>query len=392
MTVNNVVVGSTHVADRELRARFRRRRRPPHCYGHDCRRDQRAARLHHQSAGADADERLAEPRYAGRDRGGHPDGHQLRPRRHGGERQRRRRHGHQCRCGQPDVADRERRARSSCSRWRPYGDGNDRRRNERSANLHDQSAAARFPTFTYTGGEQLFTVPAGVVSNPDRRSGRSGRQRERGGGSRRRRSMGGRTTATVSVLPGAFLTVRVGGSGPDGKSASTVGGFNGGGASAGNGGGGGGASSVRDGSIPLVIAGGGGGGGGSADILGGVGGAGGGLTAAAGGSAGPVGGGGGGGGTQAAGGGGGGGGTPVAPLAPPALRVRVEPVAPGRPTTPLRGGGGGGGGYFGGGGGGGGVGVSVTSWRRRRGRLVVRGAWRDRCRASARGQHPATVR
>ncbi len=39
-------------------------------------------------------ERLAESRYAGHDRGGHADGHQLRRRRHGGERQRRRRHGH----------------------------------------------------------------------------------------------------------------------------------------------------------------------------------------------------------------------------------------------------------------------------------------------------------
>ena len=139
-------------------------------------------------------------------------------------------------------------------------------------------------TFSYTGGEQLFSVPAGVVAITIDASGAAG---GKGNGAEEltlARSMGGRTTATVSVVPGRLLTVRVGGSGPDGQSPSTAGGFNGGGASAGNGGGGGGASSVRDGTIPLVIAGGGGGGGGSADSLGGVGGAGGGLTAAAGGA------------------------------------------------------------------------------------------------------------
>ena len=50
------------------------------------------------------------------------------------------------------------------ARWCPHGDGHDGRRDERTANLHDQSAAARFPTFVFTGGPQTFTVPAGVVS------------------------------------------------------------------------------------------------------------------------------------------------------------------------------------------------------------------------------------
>ena len=55
-----------------------------------------------------------------------------------------RRDGHQRRRGQQHVADRQLRARSGRSGWSPHGDGHDRRRNQRSANLHDQSAAARF--------------------------------------------------------------------------------------------------------------------------------------------------------------------------------------------------------------------------------------------------------
>ena len=209
-------------------------------------------------------------------------------------------------------------------------------------------------TFSYTGGDQLFTVPAGVVAIT---IGATGAVGGKGNGAEElglARSMGGRTTATVSVVPGTLLTVRVGGSGPDGRSPSTAGGFNGGGASAGNGGGGGGASSVRDGSIPLVIAGGGGGGGASNDSLGGLGGAGGGLTAAAGGSAGPVGGKGGDGGTQAAGGAGGARGNPGGTDGTAGIAGSGGTGGVAIPGDSLRGGGGGGGGYFGGGGGGGG--------------------------------------
>ena len=130
-------------------------------------------------------------------------------------------------------------------------------------------------TFAYTGGEQHFTVPAGVGSITILATGAVG-GKGNGVSNGLPLGMGGRTTATVSVLPGALLTVRVGGSGPDGDSPSTAGGFNGGGASAANGGGVGGASSVRDGSIPLVVAGGGGGGGGATDAIGGIGGHGGG--------------------------------------------------------------------------------------------------------------------
>ena len=169
--------------------------------------------------------------------------------------------------------------------------------------------------------------------------------------------LGGRTTATVSVTPGASLTVRVGGVGRKRCPLSaTAGGFNGGGGSTGNGGGGGGASSVHDGATPLVIAGGGGGGGGAepaaARCGGGNGGAGGGLAANAGASP-SGGGGGGGGGTQVAGGAGGtGAASPLAPTEPLARRIRVE--LGGRHQPGVVGGGGGGGGYFGGGGGGGG--------------------------------------
>ena len=77
---------------------------------------------------------------------------------------RRRRDGHQRRRGQRDVADRQLRARSGRSRWCPHGDGHDGRRDERRANLHDQSAGAGSTTFNFTGVEQPFTVPAGVVS------------------------------------------------------------------------------------------------------------------------------------------------------------------------------------------------------------------------------------
>ena len=48
VTVNNVVVGSSDVADRQLRARSGRRARCPHGDGHDGRRNERRANLHGQ--------------------------------------------------------------------------------------------------------------------------------------------------------------------------------------------------------------------------------------------------------------------------------------------------------------------------------------------------------
>ena len=209
-------------------------------------------------------------------------------------------------------------------------------------------------TFTYTGGSQTFVVPVGVINITILAAGAEG-----GFGGVTVGGipgLGGRTTATVAVTPGASLTVLVGGKGQDGRpDFVTGGGFNGGGDSTGDGGGGGGASSVRDGATPLVVVGGGGGGGaesGGVPPAGGNGGAGGGLTAASG--VGPAqGGGAGGGGTQTAGGAGG---------AKSSLSgidgtagASVQGGTGGAHQQPgVIGGGGGGGGYFGGGGGGGG--------------------------------------
>ena len=91
------------------------------------------------AAASDADERLAKSRHPGRHVGGHADRHQLRRRRHGGGRRRWRRDGHQRRSGQHDVADCQ-----LCGRWGgrvgcPHGDGHDGWRDQRRANLHDQS-------------------------------------------------------------------------------------------------------------------------------------------------------------------------------------------------------------------------------------------------------------
>ena len=208
-------------------------------------------------------------------------------------------------------------------------------------------------TFNYTGGSEAFVVPAGVVSITIVATGAQGgigfgALGAVGG-------LGGRTTATVSVTPGASLTVRVGGVGPNGAADSaTAGGFNGGGGSDGDGGGGGGASSVRDGATPLVVVGGGGGGGaesGGTTRIGGSGGAGGGLAANPGQSP-PQGGGGGGGGTQSVGGTGGTRGSVTG--ANGTAGASVQGGVGGAHQPGVIGGGGGGGGYFGGGGGGGG--------------------------------------
>ena len=118
-------------------------------------------------------------------------------------------------------------------------------------------------TFTPTGVDQKFMVPAGVVSILIQAEGGPGGNSvlAANGGD------GGQTVARVSVAPGTQLTVRVGGGGQFGTPTKlAAGGFKDGGSSTGaGGGGGGGASSVRnfDTDTPLVIAGGGGGGGGA---------------------------------------------------------------------------------------------------------------------------------
>ena len=97
VTVTNVVVGSSDVADRQLRARSGRCRRCPHGDGHDGRRDERRANLHDQSPapGAPTLTSVAPNQGSRAAGGGHADGHQFRRRRHDGGRQRQRRDGQQ---------------------------------------------------------------------------------------------------------------------------------------------------------------------------------------------------------------------------------------------------------------------------------------------------------
>ena len=78
--------------------------------------------------------------------GGHADGHQFRRRRHDGDRRRCRRDGQPTRRrgrSDRDVADRQLRDRSGRRGGSPHGDGHDGRRDQRRANLHDQSRRRR---------------------------------------------------------------------------------------------------------------------------------------------------------------------------------------------------------------------------------------------------------
>ena len=216
-------------------------------------------------------------------------------------------------------------------------------------------------TCEYTGGEQSFTVPAGVTSLHVVAVG------GRGGAFG---AHGAVTTATLQVLPGSRLYVEVGGNGGTGATPGFNGGGEGGSGSYSRGGGGGGASDVRTCTVApgkedscepgvlatsadprlVVAAGGGGGTQGGGDGTGGT------PIGRDGSGSGAFGGGGGKGGTLVGGGAGGAG-------APPDPN-RGGPGTPGGPGVAgsggnggsgvFHGGGGGGGGYFGGGGGGGG--------------------------------------
>ena len=146
VTVNNVVVGSSDVADRQLRARSGR--------GDGARTvtvTTAAGTSGAQTFTINLPPGPGTPTLTsvspnqgtpGHHGGGHADGHQFRRRRHDGDRRRWRRDGQQRRRGQQHVADRELRARSGRRRWSSHGDGHDRRRDKRTASLHDQSAAA----------------------------------------------------------------------------------------------------------------------------------------------------------------------------------------------------------------------------------------------------------
>jgi hypothetical protein len=115
-------------------------------------------------------------------------------------------------------------------------------------------------TFTFTGAEQQFIVPAGVTCLTIQAFGAQGSDVAAGGGE------GGSIQATISVTPGETLFVYVGGQGQDGQNdTGGAGGFNGGGRGGDGtleGNGGGGASDVRQGGNGLnnrvVVAGGGG--------------------------------------------------------------------------------------------------------------------------------------
>jgi hypothetical protein len=117
-------------------------------------------------------------------------------------------------------------------------------------------------TFKFTGGEQEFTVPAGVTEVAIIASGARGSEGVGDGASGGKYDppggLGGRVTATITVKPGENLAIFVGGMGRRR-------GFNGGGTGSGRFGRGGGASDVRQGGTSLsdrvVVAGGGGGGG-----------------------------------------------------------------------------------------------------------------------------------
>ena len=207
-------------------------------------------------------------------------------------------------------------------------------------------------TFSYTGAEQMFTVPAGVASLQVMAvggAGGNGLPLAVGG-------VGGVASGDLAVFPGEPLYVQVGGTGASGGPGSgsvEPPSFNGGGGASQSGGAGGGASDVR--TIPranpdslssrLIVAGGGGGSGSTDFPSGGAGGNGGGLSGGAGGTA-PF---GGGGGTQSAGGSGGSGGINGGA---PGISGVVGAGGSGG-NGPNFGGGGGGGGLYGGGGGGG---------------------------------------
>ena len=145
--------------------------------------------------------------------------------------------------------------------------------------------------FSYTGGAQTLTVPAGVTSISIDAGGAQGG----GDGTNTLHSKGGRVQATLAVTAGQVLNIYVGGAGGNGSlstASAAVGGFNGGG-TAGHyntvppgysGGGGGGASDIRIGGTALsnrvLVAGGGGGSGYTSSPQ--IGGAGGGTTGGAG--------------------------------------------------------------------------------------------------------------
>src|SRR5262249_45247531 len=100
-------------------------------------------------------------------------------------------------------------------------------------------------TFTYTGGEQTFTVPPGVFSVHVVAIGAAGGNASPNSGGTPPGGAGGagaKVSGGLTVMPGEFLYVEVGGRGGEGPSNRqgfnfSAGGFNGGGSGGGAGGG-----------------------------------------------------------------------------------------------------------------------------------------------------------
>ena len=105
------------------------------------------------------------------------------------------------------------------------------------------ASAATTATFSYTGAEQAYPVPAGVTAVTVHAVGAPGGIAYQGGAG----GAGADVTATITFPAGTTtLYVEVGGRGPNGPGfAVAPGAFNGGGANTIYGGGGGGASDVR---------------------------------------------------------------------------------------------------------------------------------------------------
>jgi hypothetical protein len=130
--------------------------------------------------------------------------------------------------------------------------------------LNIQASASSPPattvTYSYTGADQTFTVPAGVYSiEITEMKGASGGQITTGGWSTP--GKGGLVSGTLAVTPGEVLTIVVGGAGGTTSSATPI---YGGGAPGNNTGqtgtNGGGRTAIRRGGGDIVVAGGGGGG------------------------------------------------------------------------------------------------------------------------------------
>ena len=150
-------------------------------------------------------------------------------------------------------------------------------------------AATQTQTFSYTGGEQVFTVPAGVTAVHIVGVGAPGAGNLSGS---KAGGLGAVAAADYNVTPGQVFYVEVGGAGttPASATAANPGGFNGGGTGQAQAGGGGGASDVRTSPMTapgtlsariLIAAGGGGAGFGSDGGAGGSAGAGGGNATSA---------------------------------------------------------------------------------------------------------------